>query len=180
MSDSDILRQMIRVSPEDVLRKEGRYWTVRLKEPSARSSSVVIRQVPDDAIVIRADKLKKREALFKGEKGERSCADYIIISEKKNMILYIELKAWKAARHKIVKQLKGARCVAEYCKQVGREFWDENSFLSGYKHRYVSFSHASLVKKKMKVDDSAGKNTAPERVLKISHPGHVTYGRLTR
>ncbi len=55
---------------------------VTLKEPSAKYSFVIISNMPDDALVIKADEFESPSSIFNGKHGECKRADYVIISEE--------------------------------------------------------------------------------------------------
>jgi len=41
----------------------------------------------------------------------------------------------------IIKQLKGAECVIDYCYKIASAFYGAKNFLSGYEPRFISFAH---------------------------------------
>jgi hypothetical protein len=116
--------------------------------------------------------------IFKGERGECKRADYVIVSAEKKCILYIEIKSVKDGWAQIVKQFKGAECVVKYCREVGKTFWEENSFMSGYKSRFISIGHTNFPKKKTRIEDSRQLHDAPGRAMKIDWPHFLQFERL--
>ncbi|MDD1469340.1 hypothetical protein MEO43_29805 [Dolichospermum sp. ST_sed5] len=116
MSDIAILKEMIQetatVSLENDL--DGRNKVI-LKEPKPPNYYVTIRGMPDDdnVIIINPEEFKSLDTIFKGNRGERKRADFIIIADtgKKKVILCIEMKAGKGGEMKdIIEQLQGAKC----------------------------------------------------------------------
>lgn len=109
-----------------------------------------IKNVPQDTIVIKADKFPAPLAIFKGSKMECKRADFVIITEiPTKQIFYIELKRSKSptSSEEMNAQLKGAKCVMEYCKAIGKEFWKVQDFLEGYETKYVKFFAQTLGKR---------------------------------
>ncbi len=90
MTDTEILSEMIK-SPVQTSEEYGKLL-VKLYETQAPDVNVEIRDLPEDAVIIKADDFPPPDTIFKGEKGECCRADYILISEKEKCILYIELK----------------------------------------------------------------------------------------
>jgi hypothetical protein len=177
MSDMKILSELILESA--LVPHENEYGkpVIKLQEAGVKDSVSFIRNIPSDAIVIKADEFPAPKTFFKGDKGECKRADFIIISEEKKVILYVELKAGAKDTSYIVKQLKGASCVISYCKEVGRHFWNESSFLDGYVHRYVGMVNLSVSKRTSR-HKSKPLHDLPESFLKISSPRHLQFNEL--
>lgn len=174
MSDIAILRQMIK---DDVLVKiENEYdkFVVKLIDSGC---SVSIKNLPQDTIVIKADKFPVPQNFFIGEKGECKRADFIIISEEKKVILFLELKGNGEEAHNIIKQLKGAKCVLAYCKAAAENFWQQNNFLVSYHCRYVGFTKINMNKKPTR-QSSGVLHDSPEKFLKISFSDKVQFNQL--
>jgi hypothetical protein len=177
MSDMEILSELILESV--LIPHENEYGkpVIKLQEAGVKNSVSFIRNIPSDVIVIKADEFPAPKTFFKGDNGECKRADFIIISEEKKVILYVELKAGaKDARH-IVKQLKGASCVISYCKEIGRQFWSKSTFLDGYAHRYVGMVNLSVSKKPSR-HKSTPLHDSPESFLKISSPHYLQFKEL--
>jgi hypothetical protein len=177
MSDTEILSELILESALIPLEIEYGKPVVKLQETGIKDSVCYIYNMPPDAIVIKADDFTAPMSFFKGSKGERKRADFIIISEEKKVVLYIELKAGEKDTGHIVKQLKGAFCVVSYCKEIGSMFWDESTFLEGYAHRFVGMIHLSVSKKTTR-RQSAALHDSPGTFLKISSPHHIQFNEL--
>lgn len=178
MSDSDILRQM--VNPDILVSlgsEHGKYF-VNIFDSKDPDCGVKIRNIPADAVVIKADLFKSPDSIFNGTRGECKRADFVIISEDKKCILYIELKRNKCSRNHIVQQLKGAQCVVKYCQEIGMAFWGSNSFLSDYKNRFISIGHISIAKKKTRVTKNSEVHDKPELAMKIDWPHYIEFNLL--
>lgn len=177
MSDMEILSELF--SESSLIPIEYKYGkpSVKLHEAGAKDSVFRIRNIPSDAIVIKADDFPAPKTFFKGNKGECKRADFIIISEEKKVILYVELKAGKKDASHIVKQLKGAYCVVTYCKEIGKHFWNQSTFLDDYAHRFVGMVNLSVSKKPSR-HKSAPLHDLPESFLKISSPHHLQFKEL--
>ncbi len=178
MSDRQILSELIAESAQ-VSHENHVYGqrVVKLQEAGVEGSLSEIRNIPSDALVIKADAFPAPRAFFKGEKGECKRADFIIISEEKRVILYIELKAGEKDASHIIKQLKGASCVISYCREIGKQFWGEAQFLDDYTHRYIGMVNLSISKKPSRYK-SAPLHDSPERFMKISSPHHLQFREL--
>jgi hypothetical protein len=177
MSDMEILSKLILESALIPLENEHGKQVIRLQEAGIKDSVSFIRNIPSDVIVIKADEFPAPKTFFKGDNGECKRADFIIISEEKKVILCVELKAGAKDASHIVKQLKGASCVISYCKEIGRQFWSESTFLDGYAHRYVGMVNLSVSKKPSR-HKSTPLHDSPESFLKISSPHYLQFNQL--
>ena len=181
MHDLDILQELITneatVSPAST--PYGRP-VVTLQESGSSTNdrySVQIMGLPNETVIIKADKFPPAKRFFKGAKGECKRADFIIIAQrnKKNWILHIELKRGKGDKQKIVQQLKGAQCLVAYCRAIGRTFWKEPNFLKeeSYEQRFVSIRNIS-----MNIQPTRSKylplHDTPEKRLTINAPSNDT------
>lgn len=178
MTDMDILSELLCESAMVPLENEYGKTIIKLQEVGVEGSVAYIRNIPPDAIVIKADDFPVPKTFFKGDKGERKRADFIIISEEKKVILYVELKAGEKDASHIVKQLKGASCVLAYCKEIGKQFWNQDTFLDDYAHRFVGMVNLSISKKPSRHKPKP-RHDSPESFLKISSPHHLQFNELT-
>jgi len=178
MGDMEILSQMIKGTALVTCEGLARRPRVILREPQEADSSATISELPSDALVIKVDSFRSTDGIFNGSNGECKLADYVIISERKKCIIYIELKRTKDSWNQIVKQLLGAQCFIKYCQEIGKEFWGEQNFLSGYEHRFVSISHTSISKRPTRYKRDAKPNKTPNQALKISWPKNIQYNML--
>ena len=105
-------------------------------------TTVKIKGLPLDSIVIRAEDFENPLTVFNGSKGECKRADFVIVSsdeDERRWIICIETqesdseKAWH-----VIQQLKWTCCFISYCKCIGKSFWDSEEFLNGYQYRFVS------------------------------------------
>jgi len=152
-----------------------------LTEPQYPDCEVTITGVPEDTIVVRADAFKSPDSLFNGSKGECKRADFIVVANdaSRKVVLYIELKKRTDSSTDIVKQLKGARCLVEYCKEVGREFWGKSGFLCNCTHRFIAITQIRLSKQKTRIKKDGGIHDRPDNFLKVSYPNNrLEFNRL--
>jgi hypothetical protein len=178
MLDAEILNLLLRDAVRVELQNSyGKYYVV-LDEPQAVDSSVIIRGLPHDSHVIKVDSFSSPDNIFKGVMGECRRADYVIISESKKRILYIELKKTKAAWGHIVNQLMGAECFVKYCREIGKSFWNEPAFMDEYEHRFISIGHTSIAKRKTRIEKTAARHDAPNRAMKIDWPNTLQFNHL--
>jgi len=172
-----ILSELIEQSALVPLEKKNGKLVIKLKESGIEDCVCFISNIPSDTIVIKADKFPAPKSFFRSDKGECKRADFIIVSEEKKVILYIELKAGTHEPTHIIKQLKGAHCVISYCKEIGKQFWNETRFLDEYKHRYIAMVNLSISKKPSR-HRQAVLHDSPHKFLKISSPGYLQFNQL--
>lgn len=178
MTDMDILSQMIKDSALVQLGDNYGKPFVKLIESQAPDSLATINHLPADSIVIKADEFRSPNDVFKGEKGECKRADYVLISEEKKCIIYIEMKQNKCQWNQIVKQLQGAQCFVKYCQEIGKGFWEKNDFLDGYKSRFISIGRTSISKQKTRITKNSNCHDTPDRALKINCPNYIHFNRI--
>ena len=147
MNDITILQEMLSTGAQVSLQQTAGTCSVTLKDKQA-NTTVEITDLPHDSIVIRAENFKPPN-VFKGSKGERRRADFVIVSNagNENWIICIETQAGtgKDAKH-VEQQLRGAQCFIGYCKCVGKSFWQSGNFLDDYQYRFVSISGININK----------------------------------
>lgn len=180
MPDLVILQQMIKDEAKVPLIETNGKISVFLSEPQCPSSSVTIKGMPANAIVIKADAFKSPNTVFSNVKGECKRADFVIVSNENNKkrIIFIEMKASKDSANIIIKQLTGAKCFIHYCQEIGKSFWMQNDFLVGYSYRFISIGHTSISKRQTRIDRISGVHDQPEKMLKISSPHNLQYSML--
>jgi len=180
MSDISILRQM--VNPDATVQISNTYgnnrWIVTLDEPQCPESKATISGLPKETIVIRADAFKSVERFFAGTKDECKRADFLIITETPRLIFCLEMKRVKGALKEVIGQLKGAKCLALFCREIGKEFWEHKDFLSDYDYRFISLGRINLSKQKTRIDRTAGLHDRPERMLKLDWREHIEFKHL--
>lgn len=178
MPDMAILSQMIKGAAMVQLKEEYGKPLVKLSEPQAPDSSATIRNLPNDAMVIKVDAFRSPDDVFNGVNGECKRADYVIISAEKKCIIYIEMKRTKDGWNQIVKQLLGSQCFVKYCQEVGKGFWNENEFLNGYKSRFISIGHTSIAKRKTRITRNAERHDTPDQAMKVDWPNYLQFNQL--
>ena len=141
MNDIEILREMLISSAQVPLRQQqGRFPSVELTDRQA-NTTVKIKGLPPDSVVIRAEDFEDPLTIFEGSKGERRRADFVIVSNEGQgkWIICIETQAGNYKRRsEVIEQLKGALCFMHYCKCIGKEFWGWEEFLDDYQYRFIS------------------------------------------
>jgi hypothetical protein len=162
------------MKPEKVYSK----FKVTLTEPQCPDSSVEIKGIPENAIVIKIDNFPAPSSLFRGNKGECKRADYLIIAEYENKkkvlkkcVLFIELKRKTDSANEIKQQLIGAACCFRYIQEIGRRFWNNPKLLTNFEHRYICFRHTeSVSKRSTRYSKDSGKHNSPDNIFKIDWP----------
>jgi len=188
MSDIAILKEMIKESATVPLEYCENKKQVILKEPPPADYSVTIDGMPDDAqvIVIKADAFLAPRNIFNGSKGECKRADFVIIAiadtPPEKFIFCIEMKKNKDEKTKIIQQLTGAKCFIEYCKEIGKSFWNRQNFLDGYQYRFISIGQIRTPKGSTRLNCLTETYDRPDRMLKITNTkklqfDHLIYGR---
>jgi|CXWL01.1.fsa_nt_gi hypothetical protein len=179
MSDIQILDEMVSQNAKLAVETANGKNKVVLIEPQD-NLSVTLSGLPDNAIILKADAFKSPDTIFNGTKGECKRADFVIVANigKKKVIVCIEMKATKDSRKEIVQQLTGAQCLARYCQEIGRQFWQQRDFLEGYVYRFVSIGHISIAKQKTRISRQAPIHDHPDKMLKIDWPHHLEFNHL--
>lgn len=183
MSDIAILKEMIKESARVPLVEDDKgKRRVVLKEPPPADYFVTIDGMPDNdqVIVIKADAFPAPEAVFIGSNGECKRADFVIIADTptEKMIFCIEMKKNKAQHKKIEQQLTGAKCFIEYCKEIGKAFWNRQNFLDGYQYRFISIGKIRISKRTTRLKHSTETHDRPDRMLKITNPNKLQFYHL--
>ena len=140
MNDIEILKEMLVPDAQVPLQqRQGMSPSVELTD---KCTTVEIKGLPHDSIVIRADAFNPPN-VFRGLRGERKRADFVIVSneEQRKWMICIEIQASdpKTAAH-VEAQLKGAQCFISYCRCIGRSFWGSEEFLDDYQYRFISMA----------------------------------------
>ena len=125
---------------------------------------------PNDAIAIKCDKFPEPNAFFRGKYGECKRADRAIISSEKECIILFELKKVNkyAQNSDVIDQLKGARCVLDYCNFIIYRFLGVKDVFSNYKERYFKSIQKGSQKRSFNLSVDAYINNLPERFEKIN------------
>ena len=182
MTDREILLEMLRKDALEPKGLERGKPIIKLRQGGKHRYSVTIYQPPSDSLVIKAENFPAPSDFFKGSKGENKRADFIVISEGRRVILYIELKAGKRKPGEIKQQLKGASCVLAYCKEVARQFWNKNDFLDNYDCRYIGIVGVNIRKRRTRPESPFHKpstrHNSPESFLTIRSPHHLKFNKL--
>jgi hypothetical protein len=185
LTDTEILKQLIHTNAVTQLEQNYDRNCVVLREQQSDNYCLTIYNLPDDTIVIKADKFPSPDTIFQGDKGECKRADYILISEEKKCIIFLEMKRARGSQKEIVFQLKGAQCLMKYCQAVGISFWGKSDFLENYEPRFVAIYHTHIYKTKIRqnkqVIDSTPINeqhSDPEFLIKVSFPHHVEFNKI--
>ena len=186
MNDIEILRKML-ISDAQVSsqQQQGRFPSVELTDAQA-NTTVEVKGLPHDSVVIRAEDFEDAVTTFKGSKSERKRADFVIVSSDgiKKWIICIEVKKGRRIRkHRVIAQLRGAQCVMDYCKSIGREFWASKGFLKGYEYRFVGI--AGLIQPQPTRSGTLGSSSRrnlhnrPEAFLRILGRQSLYFNELT-
>lgn len=175
----EILDEMIQPSARVNTEGSASNPRVVLTEEQDTESSATIKGLPSDAMVIKVDSFEAPNSIFQGTKGECKRADFIIISESKKCMVFIELKRKKDPWNQIVLQLTGALCVVNYFKNVGQSFWEDDSFLAQYSQHFVSIGHTYIGKRKTRCTQKGPDNHTPDKALKIDWPKSIQFNSLT-
>lgn len=123
MSDLDLLRKILDQSALCPLTPNGHKCSIALEESNENNYEIIVDGLSEESIVFKPDALLNVDKLLSECKGARKCADYIIVDRSKGRIkiLFIELEWGNSKDNKEIKQqLKGARCLLDYCISVGR------------------------------------------------------------
>ena len=186
MNDIEILKEMISCKVQVKLHPEdGKPLSVELIDPRA-NTTVEIKGLPYDSIVIKAEDFEDPITVFKGSMGEGRRADFVIVSNDgiKKWIICIEVKRGRIYKGKVIAQLRGAQCIMDYCKSIGREFWSAKGFLSDYEYRFVGIARLSIQTQPTRSDTPDGPSkrklhNRPEAFLRILGRQSLYFNELT-
>ncbi len=177
MSDTSVLGRMFHPNRIKIEEHHNRYKVV-LQEPQAPDSRIEIHNIPDDAIIIDLDGSFANDSLFKGNQGECKRADYLIFSEQRQRIIFIEMKKSASSRKDIIKQLKGSLCVFEYLQVIAREFFHESDFLANYEQCFISITHTGTQTRKTEIEKTTAIHNRPELMLNLSWARTIQFNLL--
>ena len=185
MNDIEILKEMLSRKVRVGLQQEnGKLPSVKLKDKGSKAI-VEIENLPQNSIVIRPETFLFRYVVFAGLKDERRRADFVIVSNEgtRKWIIFIEIKEGKVnepKRNRVIAQLRGAQCIMDYCKSIGREFWSAQRFLSGYECRFVGILDIDNINKEpTRPFQSKGEHNRPDVFLPISGRQSLYFNELT-
>lgn len=179
MNDLDILRALLR---DEVLAPASGTQTNQkdliLTEPQDQSYELRIIRAPYDTIAFRADAFPPPRHIFRGSRGERKRADYVIVAneDERSWIVYVEMKGGNSAlASEIAAQLRGAHCLVAYCRAIGRQFWGARAFLEpgNYREHFVSVKNVRS-SKKPSWPSPRPRNDSPETMWKFKNPPRST------
>lgn len=187
MNDIEILQEMLIPGAQVSLHQRKGKPYVQLKDAQAKTI-VEIKGLPHDSIVIRAEEFVDPLTVFKGLKRERKRADFVIVSkdERGKWIICIETQAGTSKnRAHVEAQLKGAQCLINYFKCIGRSFWESEKFLDDYQYRFVSMVNINSTKGTKKtrpysphIQSKGGLHDNPGSFLKIYRSPSLHFSKL--
>ncbi len=184
VNDIQILQEMLSPDMQVMFQSGQGKPSVELTDPES-GTTVKIKGVPPDSIVIRAELYDESLSIFNGTKGECKRADFVIISTDnngKNWIICIETqesnskKAWE-----IIQQLKGACCFIRYCKCIGKSFWNSDKFLDDFECRFVSIVKINPNRSRRRMQPDYSKlelHNTPEDFKKIPQRSEIYFNKL--
>ena len=184
VNDIQILREMINPDIQVMLQPAQGRPSVQLTD-SQSGTTVEIKGLPHNSIVIRAENFENPLTIFNGSRGERKRADFVIVSNagsERKWIICIETQEMdsKLASH-VVQQLKGAYCFVSYCRCIGKSFWELEEFLDDYQYRFVSITDLNFNRSRRRTQPfhSPGElHNRPEVFLKISQITTIYFRQL--
>ena len=182
VNDIQILREMLIPDTLVTLQSGQSRPSVTLRDSQA-DTTVEIKGLPPDSIVIRAEDFENPLTIFNGTKGERKRADFVIVSndeKRRKWIICLETKGGNKTRSEVVAQLKGAACFISYCKCIGKSFWQSEEFLDGYQYRFVSVVRLNDPRKRRPkhLYYTEKLHNRPEGFLKISRSFSIHFSKL--
>ena len=156
-----------------------------LEEIEGQRYELKITGAPYDTIAFKGDMFPSlKGVVFRDDKHECRRADYVIIarSDSRRWIIYVEMKSGKGKRSEIQDQLRGAKCLVAYCREVGQQFWNKElgtrRFLECYAERFVSVRGIGLNERPTR-SRRGGVHDDPARTLRLSAPtGLLQFNKL--
>lgn len=168
MNDIEILQEML-IADAIVPLQHGQTTSVELTDPQG-NTTVTIRGIPPDSIVIRAEEFEAPHYIFNNVQDAHKRADFVIVSnDTKKWMICIETQAgdYKPPVH-VRAQLKGALCFMNYCQCIGKKFWKAKDFLDGYEYRFISMTNILTNMRPAFRTPNRSLHSHPENYLKIS------------
>lgn len=152
MGTKEILLELLSDNATALIVKKHRKYSVTFIEKSDEKSDeklyeFELSQIPEDSIVIKCDTFpnlgEDGSKFFKGDNGECKRADYVLISESEKVIMLFEFKKSNKSSTKKDKclQLKGAKCVVDYCKIIAESFLGTRNIFDGFQYKYYIIYH---------------------------------------
>ena len=183
VNDIQILREMINSDTQVTLQLGQSRPSVKLVD-SQSGTTVEVKGLPHNSIVIKADRFKGPFAVFnKDLENIRKRADFVIVSNdehERKWIICLETKGGNKTRSEVAAQLKGAKCFISYCKCIGKSFWESEEFLDDYEYRFVSVVRLNDPRKRRTEPFYYVENLHdhPEVFLKISRIFSIHFSKL--
>ena len=175
MDDFEILRALFEERALASI-EEGR---LILEEIEDQRYTLKITGIPDDVIAFKADMFPSlKKIVFRDHKHECRRADYVIIarSESRRWIVYVEMKSGRGGGRDIKDQLRGAKCLVTYCREIGQQFWNyelgTKRFLERYAERFVSVRRIGINEHPTRRRPGVVHDN-PDRTLRLSAPAGV-------
>lgn len=168
MGVTDILCELIVDSAMISIVEENGHYICHLTEPKS-DYKLTLRHLPKDALIINCDKFPNTgKVFFRGDNMECKRADYALISESANIIMFFELKRSRStgSTRECVAQLKGAECVMDYCRIIAASFFGSPDIFYGLRRRYYIVHYKTPTKRTFESQQKEGGHT-PEVPRKI-------------
>lgn len=149
---------------------------VRLKEDKEPKCYVDLRNIPNDALIIRADRFPAPNKAFKANKRCCCRADFILVSKQMLKVVFIELKcgtAYKPAH--VTAQLKGAVCFFEYCQSMLNWFFETSDAFQNFDFRFVCLIRGT---NKEPTTPKLSPNKKPEQARYIFRPVKADFNSM--
>ena len=182
VNDIQILREMLADRVQVGLQQGPGRLSVELIDLQA-DTTVEIKGLPHDSIVIRSEDFENPLTIFNRTQGERKRADFVIVVNDENerkWVICLETKGGNKSRTEVVAELKGAYCFISYCKCIGKSFWESEEFLDGYEYRFVSVARLNDPRKRRteRFHHTEKLHDRPEVYLKISRMFSIHFSKL--
>lgn len=123
-----------------VPQKEEKIINFKETDKEATLKNAFLKADGFDYILLRPDKVRGLNSLFKSGKGQLKNCDYILLLEKDDnyFSVFIELKSGSPREEKYLQQFKGSGCLLEYIGIVLKNLYNESHFLKILKKVYRS------------------------------------------
>jgi len=189
MTDFDILKSMIKKEHITEAEPCGKLHKIVLKEDCPTSTySVNITDVPRNSIAIKTDAFPDAKDFFDKSKSGKELlkrADFVVIAKCVDgpRVLYVELTERKKSHGEITNQLRGAKCVFDYCQSVGKMFWKHTDFLRNNTSHYLCVKMKGNCAQRRNFEKGAPKsnlNDVPERHHQFVRVEEVDFKIVTK
>lgn len=165
-----------------VMKEKGIGFYVKLEERSCPDSELIIKEIPEDLLIINLDDNFNTSGIFSSKHNESRRSDFIIIDSSRKAIFIIEMKNGRHRKSDARWQLEGGRAFLQYCRYIYNSFcnkkcnnistcsWCLGLPFEDYSETYILFKHTKRPKQKPKTRVSVPTNGSAKQNIASNTP----------